>query len=189
MTLRFAFVLAAGLFAFSGAALATDCPRVDPLQGRPPYTATTTVSGPTLSAMACGRSDCATAIVAGVTGHPVDARTAAMFAEPTTTYARWTGTQLLAGDGEHWRTLPALPSHISNPNPPSSAVSVVCRAGGEVELNGQAATIYTTHAEAMGMVLDATTWVAKANGLPLKSIQHIKGGRVSVTTFDYGATR
>lgn len=178
----------AALLIFAGTAHAEECLNPGPGFKQMPFTAMITVSGPMLSATPCGQVDCATAIVEGVTGHKIDAKTAQDFAQPTTTYLRWTGSHLMMGDGAQWHDIPVPPALIGGANPAASGITVSCHSGGEAVMNGQAATLYITHVQGKGVTVDATTWLAKANGLPIKTVQQIKGGRMSVTTYDYAAS-
>jgi hypothetical protein len=44
----------------------------------------------------------------------------------------------------------------------------VCRVVHDEAVNGEAATVYSTHSDKDGNKIDATVWVSKSKGLPLK---------------------
>ena len=183
--LRTALLLSAGLI-LASAAQAAECPHLASLRQHP-YLATITVSGPLLSAMPCGHTDCATFAVAGITGRKVsDPRIASAFATPTTTYYRWTGTQGFAGDGVQWHAAAALPRPPDSESAATGATTQ-CRSLGDTALNGRAMEVFSTHSEANGHVLDVTTWIGKADRLPAKAVMRFAGGRVTVVTFDYAS--
>lgn len=182
---RSALFLSASLV-FASAEQAAECPPTARDHLLPPFLATITVSGPLLSAMPCGHTDCATYAAATITGRKAnDPAIVAAFSQPTTSYLRWTGSQAFAGDGVQWFAI-HLPTPLpaAKPMPPDTIMQ--CRNLGGVTLHGRSATLYDLHAQMGRNVVDAKVWIATADGRPLKAIEQVKGGRLTVTTYDYG---
>ena len=61
---------------------------------------------------------------------------------------------------------------------------MTCKRGGSETIAGQFATIYDVHNVNQGHASDNRLWISAA-GLPLKTENHIQGGMVVVSIYDY----
>jgi outer membrane lipoprotein-sorting protein len=62
---------------------------------------------------------------------------------------------------------------------------MTCTKSGDETVDGQPATIYAVDTKISGRVTHSRIWIAKADGLPLKTEIRMQGGDVMTSVFDY----
>jgi len=149
--------LAGGLLAVSSAARADDCAAV------------------TAAAIAQAKIPHAGTMAITHPGKPAD--TSATVVTATTAYAQVSGV---------WQAMPySVQKEIDRINRVSREASRRCSTAGAEAVDGEEATIYTTHASIRDAAGDTRLWVSDRSGLPLKTETRFQDGMTLVATYRY----
>lgn len=148
------------------------------------------VSAALFAAQATAADDCAevrAATLAGVS-RPYAATIRIEHADdlPTTSRVVMTGDKMYVEMHRVWNSTPMTTKQlIDKTNKSSLKDQLVCQRTGDETLDGVATTIYAVENQAPARAGHSRVWVAKANGLPMKTEVSLGGGDVMTSVFDY----
>jgi outer membrane lipoprotein-sorting protein len=148
------------------------------------------VSAALFAAQATAADDCAevrAATLAGVS-RPYAATIRIEHADdlPTTSHVVMTGDKMYVEMHRVWNSTPMTTKQlIDKTNKSSLKDQLVCQRTGDETLDGVATTIYAVENQAPARAGHSRVWVAKANGLPMKTEVSLGGGDVMTSVFDY----
>jgi outer membrane lipoprotein-sorting protein len=105
---------------------------------------------------------------------------------PTTSHVVMTGDKMYVELRRVWSTVPMTTKQlIDKVNNTSLKDVLVCQRTGDETINGVSATIYAVEDQSPTRASHSRIWIAKANGLPLKTEVRLGGGEVMTSQFDY----
>jgi hypothetical protein len=90
-----------------------------------------------------------------------------------------------------WSLASSIKDLEESEQPPEKATSKdTCRYAKDEPVNGEMATVYTSHSESPKGTIDMQVWISKARGLVLRSDMNSDGGKDIVSTrYEYGGIK
>ena len=105
---------------------------------------------------------------------------------PMTSHIVMTGDKMYVELRRIWNVTPMTTKElIDKVNKTSLKDELVCQRTGEETLDGAATTIYAVENRTPAHASQSRIWIAKANGLPLKTEVRLRSGDVMTSVFDY----
>lgn len=105
---------------------------------------------------------------------------------PMTSHIVMTGDKMYVEMRRIWNvTKMTTKELIDKVNKTSLKDQLVCQLSGEETIDGAATTIYAVENHTPAHASQSRIWIAKANGLPLKTEVRLRSGDVMTSVFDY----
>lgn len=105
---------------------------------------------------------------------------------PTTSHVVMTGDKMYVEMRRVWNSMPMTTKQlIDKINKTSLKDQLVCQRTGEEAIGGASTTVYAVENQTPARASHSRIWIAKANGLPLKTEVRLGGGDVMTSLFDY----
>ena len=102
------------------------------------------------------------------------------------THIVMTGEKMYMQIRHRWTTKAVTSKElIDKANTADLKSQMTCTKSGDEAVDGQSATIYAVDTKISGRVTHSRIWIAKADGLPLKTEIRMQGGDVMTSVFDY----
>ena len=102
------------------------------------------------------------------------------------THIVMTGEKMYMQIRHRWTTKAVTSKElIDKANTADLKSQMTCTNSGDEAVDGQSATIYAVDTKISGRVTHSRIWIAKADGLPLKTEIRMQGGDVMTSVFDY----
>ena len=105
---------------------------------------------------------------------------------PTISHVVMTGDKMYLEMRRVWSSTPMTTKQlIDKVNQTTLKDILVCQRTGDEMIDGVSTTIYGVENQTPGHASHSRVWIAKANGLPLKTEVRLGGGEVVTSLFDY----
>ena len=104
---------------------------------------------------------------------------------PITSHVVMTGERMYVETRRYWNDTPMTTKELIDKVNKTLKDTLTCERSGEETIDGTVTTVYAVEDQTPARAGHSRIWIAKENGLPLKTEVRLHGGDVTTSMFDY----